>query len=72
MKVKSIAPATAISRCHFLFGGFEVDMSWNDGRLAYAVIHSKSGLACKVVWGGQTWEFKTTAGQSYPLRPADK
>ncbi len=48
-------------------GGFEVDMSWKDGRLTRAVIHSKSGLPCKVVCGDQTWELNTTAGKSYPL-----
>ena len=53
-------------------GGFEVDMSWNDGHLNQAVIHSKSGLPCKVVCGDQTWEFNTTAGKSYPLTLASK
>ena len=53
-------------------GGFEVDMSWNDGLLTHAVIHSRSGLDCKVVCGEQTWEFKTTAGKSYPLTLASK
>ncbi|MEO0016863.1 MAG: hypothetical protein RLZZ522_146, partial [Verrucomicrobiota bacterium] len=48
-------------------GGFEVDMSWRDGRLTQAVIHSKSGLACKVVCGDKTWEFNTTVGTKYPL-----
>ena len=45
-------------------------MSWNDGRLTGAVIHSKSGLPCRVVCGDQVWEFKTSAGKSYPLTPA--
>ena len=48
-------------------GGFEVEMSWKDGRLTQAVIHSKSGLPCRVVCGGKTWEFNTTIGESYPL-----
>ena len=42
-------------------------MSWDDGRLTQAVIHSKSGLPCRVVCGDKTWEFNTTAGKSYPL-----
>ncbi len=50
-------------------GGFEVDMRWNDGRLTEAVIHSKSGLPCRVVCGDKIWEFSTTAGKSYPLTP---
>jgi alpha-L-fucosidase 2 len=53
-------------------GGFEVDMSWHDGLLTQAVIHSKSGLPCKVVCGDQTWEFNTTAGKSFPLKLASK
>jgi len=53
-------------------GGFEVDMSWDDGRLTQAMIHSKSGLPCRVVCGDKTWEFNTTAGKSYPLTLAQK
>lgn len=48
-------------------GGFEVDLSWQDGRLTKAVIRSKSGLPCRVVYGDQTWEFTTKAGQAYPI-----
>ncbi len=48
-------------------GGFEVDMIWTGGRLSKAVIHSKSGLPCKVVCGDRRWEFNTKAGKSYPL-----
>jgi alpha-L-fucosidase 2 len=48
-------------------GGFEIDMTWKDGRLEQAVVHSKSGLPCRVVYGAKTWELKTTAGQSSPL-----
>jgi alpha-L-fucosidase 2 len=53
-------------------GGFEVDMSWNDGSLTKAVIHSKSGLPCRVVCGDKSWELNTTAGKSYPLKLAEK
>jgi alpha-L-fucosidase 2 len=49
-------------------GGFVVDMVWADSRLTRAVIHSKSGLPCKVVCGDQSWEFNTKAGKSYPLQ----
>jgi len=48
-------------------GGFEVDLSWDNGRLTQAVIHSKSGLPCKVLYGDTSWEFSTKAGKSYPL-----
>ena len=53
-------------------GGFEVDMSWDDGRLTQAVIHSKSGLPCQVICGEKHWEFNTKAGNSYPLTLAQK
>jgi alpha-L-fucosidase 2 len=49
-------------------GGFEVDMSWEGGRLTRAVIHSSAGLPCKVVCDDRSWEFNTTAGKSYPLK----
>ena len=49
-------------------GGYD----WDDGRLTKAVIHSKSGLPCRVVYGDQTWEFNTKAGKSYPLTLAQK
>jgi len=48
-------------------GGFEVDMSWKDGRLTEVVIHSRSGLPCRVVYGDKTWELETTAGRPYQL-----
>jgi len=35
--------------------------------LTKAVIHSKSGLPCRVVCGDKSWELNTTAGKSYPL-----
>jgi alpha-L-fucosidase 2 len=53
-------------------GGFEVDMRWNDGRLTQAVIHSKSGLPCRVVCGDKSWEFNTTAAKSYPLKLTER
>ncbi len=53
-------------------GGFEVEMNWKDGHLTQAVIHSKSGLPCKVICGDKSWELNTTAGKSYPLVMADK
>ncbi|MBL8762487.1 MAG: glycoside hydrolase family 95 protein [Phycisphaerae bacterium] len=48
-------------------GGFEVEMTWKDGRLTQGVVHSKSGQPCRVMYGGRTWEFNTKTGESYPL-----
>jgi alpha-L-fucosidase 2 len=53
-------------------GGFEVELNWNEGRLTKAVIRSKVGQLCRIVYGDQTWEFKTKAGKSYPLTLATK
>jgi alpha-L-fucosidase 2 len=48
-------------------GGFEVDVTWAEGRLTSAMIRSKAGLPCKVVCGDKVWEFQTKPGESYPL-----
>ena len=48
-------------------GGFEVDISWKDGRLIAAVIRSKSGQPCRVTYGHKTWETDTTIGTTYRL-----
>jgi alpha-L-fucosidase 2 len=49
-------------------GGFEVDMSWKDGQLTEAVIHSTSGQPCRVVYGDKSWDLETTAGKPYQMR----
>ncbi len=51
-------------------GGFELDITWKNCRLTKAVIHSHSGLPCKVVYRGKTWDLETKVGDSYPLTPA--
>jgi alpha-L-fucosidase 2 len=48
-------------------GGFDVDETWNGGKLTHAVIHSKLGSTCKVSYGGRTIELSTQAGKSYEL-----
>jgi alpha-L-fucosidase 2 len=48
-------------------GGFEVNLKWNKGILTEAVIVSRSGQPCKVVYGDKSWQFETSAGQSYPV-----
>lgn len=49
-------------------GGFEVDVFWKDGVLTKAVIHSKSGLPCRVTYGERHWEFETVSGKSHTLK----
>jgi alpha-L-fucosidase 2 len=48
-------------------GGFEVDMSWKDGKLITAEIRSRSGQPCKVSYGQNIWESDTRAGMTYRL-----
>lgn len=48
-------------------GGFEVDVTWKDGRLTKAVIRSKSGQPCRVMYGHNTWESNTEVGAAYSL-----
>ncbi len=51
-------------------GGFEVDMSWSDGKLTKAVIHSRSGQPCRVVYGDKSWDLAAAAGDSRTLTPS--
>jgi alpha-L-fucosidase 2 len=46
-------------------GGFEVDMTWKEGRLATAVIRSEAGQPCRIIYGQNAWESKTKAGATY-------
>lgn len=48
-------------------GGFEVDVTWKDGRLTKAVIRSKSGQPCRVMYEHNTWESNTEVGATYSL-----
>jgi len=50
-------------------GGFTVDLSWDGGRLAKAVIHSKLGNPLKIKVDGQITDLQTTAGESYVIEP---
>jgi alpha-L-fucosidase 2 len=48
-------------------GGFEVDITWNDGRLAQAVVRSKLGKPCVVRYGDHQARFETQGGRSYVI-----
>lgn len=46
-------------------GGFEVDLSWAEGKLTRAVVRSKRGNACKLKIGNQITDLQTDAGKTY-------
>ena len=48
-------------------GGFEVDITWEGGKLVEATIRSKLGRTCKVRYGEKVIELKTEAGKTYRL-----
>ena len=48
-------------------GGFEVDIVWQDGKLAQATLHSKLGRPCRVRYGDMIVDLQTKPGQSYKL-----
>jgi alpha-L-fucosidase 2 len=48
-------------------GGFVVDMTWRNGALISAVIHSKLGSPCLLKYAGHQLSFTTTAGDSYSV-----
>lgn len=50
-------------------GGFEVDLSWREGKLASAVVRSALGSPLRLRVGNQTAEVKTKAGSEYRFGP---
>jgi alpha-L-fucosidase 2 len=48
-------------------GGFEVNMSWRDGKLAVCEITSMLGKPCVVRYGGKTKTYNLRAGRSIKL-----
>lgn len=48
-------------------GGFEVDISWKDGKLVSSTVHSKLGGFCKVWYGEKVVALKTKPGKSYQI-----
>ena len=49
-------------------GGFELDITWEDGALVSATLRSKRGNPCSIRYGEKTIPLKTVAGQSYDLK----
>jgi alpha-L-fucosidase 2 len=48
-------------------GGFEVDITWRDGKLQKALIHSKESKPLKVRYAGKEIHIQAKAGVSYEL-----
>jgi len=46
-------------------GGFIMDLTWDNGALTRAVIHSQLGNSCVLRYGGHELELKTEAGKQY-------
>ncbi len=52
-------------------GGFEVDMSWKDGELVSATIHSRPGTDCIVRYKGKTLVLNIKKGKKVKLTGKD-
>lgn len=48
-------------------GNFEINITWQDGKLKEAVILSKAGEPCNLRYGNRTFTFKTTKGKKYKI-----
>ncbi|MEM1084594.1 MAG: glycoside hydrolase family 95 protein [Verrucomicrobiota bacterium] len=48
-------------------GGFEVDLSWSQGKLTKVTIRSKTEATCKVRYGDRTTSLETKNGGSHTL-----
>lgn len=48
-------------------GGFEVDLSWREGRLETAQLRSRRGNSCVVRYAGRSVQLQTAAGKSYDV-----
>jgi alpha-L-fucosidase 2 len=49
-------------------GGFELDISWSEGRLTAATLRSLRGGVCELRYGAKALRLDTRAGRSYRLR----
>lgn len=49
-------------------GGFEVDITWKNGNVTGAMLRSKVGGPCQVIYEGKTVDLDTEAGKTYTLK----
>lgn len=52
-------------------GNFTLDIFWQDNILTRVVVHSGSGVPCRLLYKGKELEFQTKAGESYTLEWKD-
>jgi len=50
-------------------GGFEIDLSWKDGKLAAATVKSTVGGKCRLRFGDERRTIETKAGGEYRIKP---
>ena len=48
-------------------GGFEVDITWNEGKPVEVIVKSKMGGKCNLRYGDSTLSFGTKKGRSYKI-----
>ena len=53
-------------------GNFMVDMSWKDGKLTEATIHSNVGGPCDIHYAGKNLKFNTSKGQTYKVTMTER
>ena len=49
-------------------GGFTVDLTWKNGKLTSATIHSDMGVPCSVSYGGKSFPLTIPKGKSTTMK----
>ena len=53
-------------------GNFTINLSWAEGKLTEAIVHSNVGGKCNIHYAGQNLKFNTTKGRSYKVTLTEK
>ena len=48
-------------------GGFDIDITWKEGRPTEIIVKSKNGERCNLRYGNSTLSFGTKSGKSYKV-----